>query len=56
VCVAEGFPSLPFFVNRDLTRPDGIIRCREITTPELLKLSWKALRLLKYIRIPPIPF
>jgi len=56
VCIAEGFPSIPFFVNTDLSRSDGIIQCREISTEEVLRLSWKLLRAIKIITGPlPIP-
>jgi hypothetical protein len=43
-------------VDTDLTRPDGIIQCREITLAELLQLSWKLARVLRYLRDIPIGF
>jgi hypothetical protein len=43
-------------VDEDLSRPDGVIRCRQISEAEVLKLSWKMLRVLKYLRSVPIPF
>jgi hypothetical protein len=56
VCIAQGFPSVPFFVNEDLTRADGVVRCRAITEEEVLTLSWKLLRVFKYLRRVPIVF
>lgn len=56
MCVTEGFPSLPFFVDTDLTRPDGIVRCREVTTTELVQIGWRMARVLKLLtRVPIIP-
>lgn len=53
MCISEGFPALPFFVNEDLTREDGVIMCRAITSEELLKMGWRAVRLLKILsRLP----
>jgi len=49
VCIAEGFPALPFFVDRDLTRRDGIIRCRPLTTAEAVRVGWRAWRVLKLL-------
>lgn len=43
-------------MNEDLTRADGVVRCREITTEEVLTLSWKLLRVFKYLRRIPIVF
>jgi len=57
VCIAEGFPALPFFVDEDLTRSDGVIRCRQVTTAELIQIGWRAARALKILieGIPLIP-
>jgi hypothetical protein len=54
--VTQGFPLVPFFVDEDLTRADGVVSCREITTEEVLRLAWKELRILKYLRYMPITF
>jgi len=44
-------------VNEDLTRADGVIRCRELSGADLAQLGWRVARLLKilFTRIP-IPF
>jgi len=44
VCIAEGFPALPFFVNQDLTRSDGIIQCTKLTPQETLQFGWRVAR------------
>jgi hypothetical protein len=54
VCISQGFPALPFFVNEDLTRSDGAIQCRAITEAELLQIGWRAGRALQ-ILIKGIP-
>jgi len=57
ICIAEGFPATPFFVDRNLERPDGIIQCREISTAELAGKSWSVLRALsQLLRGIPIEF
>jgi hypothetical protein len=55
ICVAEGFPPVPFLVDTDLTRADGIIQCREVTQADVLKLGWKLMRLTKYLGRVPLP-
>jgi hypothetical protein len=56
VCVSEGFPALPFVVDQDLTREDGIIRCRQIGTVELLQLGWRVVRAITILsRLPLVP-
>lgn len=58
LCIAEGFPSAPFFVDKDLTRSDGIIQCRALTTAEAVRAGWRAWRLLKLLVdfIKAVPF
>jgi hypothetical protein len=54
VCISQGFPSLPFFVDEDLTRADGVIRCQEVSTADILKFGWRAVRALKIVlELPP---
>lgn len=56
MCTTQGFPALPFVVDTDLTRSDGIISCRQITTEELVQLGWRAIRALSILsRLPLIP-
>jgi hypothetical protein len=40
---------LPFFVDEDLTRSDGVIRCRALTTSEAIKVGWRAWRVLRLL-------
>jgi hypothetical protein len=54
--VSQGFPAVPFFVDEDLTRADGVISCRPVTSEEIAKFSWKALRLLRLLTKLPIEF
>jgi hypothetical protein len=49
VCIAEGFPSTPFFVDRDLSRSDGIIQCRRMTTAEAIQFGWRVARAIKIL-------
>lgn len=56
MCIAQGFPSIPFFVDEDLTRSDGVIVCRSITAADTVRLSWKLLRVLKLLTRIPIEF
>jgi hypothetical protein len=49
VCIAEGFPALPFFVNEDLTRSDGVIQCRQLTTAEAIQYGWRAVRAIRLL-------
>jgi hypothetical protein len=56
LCISEGFPALPFVVNEDLTREDGVIQCRRIGERELVQLGWRAVRLLKLLREFPVTF
>jgi len=50
-------PGLPFFVDRDLTRPDGVIQCREVTTVEMLQLGWRLAKAVQIVTrgIPILP-
>jgi hypothetical protein len=36
-------------VNEDLTRSDGVVRCRRVTELEALDITWRAARALKII-------
>jgi hypothetical protein len=54
VCIAEGFPGVPFFVDEDLTRADGVIQCRQMTTAEMLQYGWRAVRALRLLLELPI--
>jgi hypothetical protein len=56
VCIAEGFPGLPFFVNEDLTRADGVIQCRQMSTAEAIRYGWRMVRALRYLLELPIEF
>lgn len=56
MCIAQGFPALPFLVNEDLTRRDGAIVCRKLTALDTAKLGWRALRLLKLLIDFPVEF
>ena len=47
---------MPFFVNQDLTRADGIIQCRKLTTTEALTAGWRIVRLIRLWLEFPIPF
>jgi hypothetical protein len=49
VCVTEGFPSLPFVINEDISNEDGTVRCRRLTDLELVKLGWRSGRALKIV-------
>lgn len=49
MCIAEGFPSFPFFVDEDLTRRDGVIRCRPLNNAELVQAGWRAWRVLELL-------
>jgi hypothetical protein len=49
VCIAEGFPGLPFLVNEDLTREDGVIQCTHLTAQEVLQFGWRVARAIKLI-------
>jgi hypothetical protein len=49
VCIAQGFPALPFLVNEDLTRSDGAIVCQHMTTAEALRFGWRAVKALKIV-------
>lgn len=44
MCIAEGFPALPFFVNQDISREDGIIQCTHLTPAETLRFGWRVAR------------
>lgn len=56
VCISQGFPGLPFFVDEDLTRADGVIVCRQITELELVQIGWRAVRALSILsRLPIFP-
>lgn len=46
--MSEGFPTEVFFTNLDLTRDDGVIQCRRVSTEEMLKFGW---RVTKAVRI-----
>jgi len=47
--VSEGFPTEFFFVDRDLTREDGIISCKQVSTEAMLKAGWRFARALKIV-------
>jgi len=47
VCIAEGFPSVPFFVNEDLTREDGVIQCTAMTEAQAISFGWRVLRAIR---------
>lgn len=49
VCIAEGFPSIPFFVNQDISREDGIVQCTHMTTAEALHFGWTFVRALRLL-------
>jgi hypothetical protein len=40
---------LPFVVDRDLTREDGIIQCTHLTAGEVLQLGWRVARAIKIL-------
>ena len=49
MCIAEGFPSTPFFVDKDLTRRDGVIQCRALTNAQAIQVGWRAWRVLQLL-------
>jgi hypothetical protein len=49
VCVTEGFPTSVFFVDEDLTREDGVVRCKQVSWEEVLKTGWRTARALKIV-------
>jgi hypothetical protein len=54
--VAQGFPTSVFLVDKDLTREDGVISCREITTAEMIQLGWRVARAIRILRgVPWVP-
>lgn len=53
--MAEGFPTVFFFVDEDLTRADGVIRCQRVTTEEALKIGYRFIKLLRILRSIPFP-
>lgn len=55
VCVAQGFPSLPFVVDEDLTRDDGVIVCKKLDALETAKLGWRVIRALRILLNFPWP-
>jgi hypothetical protein len=55
VCTSQGFPALPFLVDTDLTRTDGIITCKRISETQALRLAARAYRLYKILRLLPLP-
>jgi len=56
VCIAEGFPSLPFFVNEDLTRSDGVIQCTHLSAAETVRFGWRVARAISILaRFIPLP-
>jgi len=56
VCIAQGFPSVPFVVDEDLSRPDGVVRCRELSTSEMLTLGYRAARIIRALLSLPLEF
>ena len=48
-CVTQGFPSVPFFTDVDVSSSDGVVRCKQISEADLLKFGWRALRALKIL-------
>jgi hypothetical protein len=54
VCITQGFPSLPFFINEDISNSDGTVRCRRIDDTELAQLTWRAIRALSILKNIPI--
>ena len=56
ICVSQGFPAVPFLVDTDLTRADGLISCRELTTTEMIRAGYRAIRLLRLLtELPFVP-
>lgn len=49
LCVTEGFPGLPFFVNEDLTRSDGVVQCHQVTPTEAVRYGWRVLKALRIL-------
>lgn len=49
LCIAEGFPGVPFLVNEDLTREDGAIVCRSISTEEAISFGWRVVRAIRIV-------
>jgi len=47
--VAQGFPAVPFVVDTDLTRPDGIIVCTPISDADLVRLGWRVARAIRIL-------
>lgn len=54
MCVSEGFPALPFFIDRDITRDDGLIQCRELSTAEFLLIGKKLISVARILAKRPI--
>lgn len=56
ICVTPQSPGVPFLVDTDLTRADGLITCRELTTREMLSAGARAIRLLRLlVELPFVP-
>lgn len=49
MCTTQGFPAIPFVVDTDLSREDGLISCKQIDNVQLLQLGWRAVRALKIV-------
>jgi hypothetical protein len=49
VCISQGFPALPFVVDEDLTREDGVIVCRHLGAEEVIQLGWRVARAIRII-------
>lgn len=55
MCISQGFPSLPFVVNEDLTREDGVIVCKQLDAVDVVKLGWRVVRALRILLSFPWP-
>lgn len=52
-CRTEAFPEIILWSDTDLTRADGIIVCKEVTTAELIRFGWRAVNALRILlRVP----
>lgn len=56
MCIANGFPTVPFLADEDLTRSDGVIVCRRLSVEEVLRWGWRLSRAVKFILEHPIEF
>jgi hypothetical protein len=56
LCIAEGFPALPFLIDEDVSSPDGAVRCRRVGEDELIQLGWRVARAINILRRVPLIF